>query len=97
MPYRGHMSEQFHEAAADEPTTGGSSGETIGASTPQQPEGLERDPSDWVTGDEPMTAAQRSYLDTLAKESGEQLPADMTKAQASENIDRLQSKSPRVD
>lgn len=69
----------------------------IGASTPQQPEGLERDPSDWVTGDEPMTAAQRSYLDTLAKESGEQLPADLTKAQASEHIDRLQGKSPRVE
>lgn len=50
-----------------------------------------------MTGDEPMTAAQRSYLDTLAKESGEQLPADLTKAQASEHIDRLQGKSPRVD
>lgn len=72
-------------------------GETIGANTPQHQEGLERDPSDWVTGDEPMTPAQRSYLDTLAKESGEQLPADLTKAQASEHIDRLQGKSPRVD
>ncbi|WP_307864613.1 DUF3072 domain-containing protein [Allobranchiibius sp. CTAmp26] len=69
----------------------------MGASTPQHQEGLEKDPSDWVTGDEPMTGAQRSYLDTLAKESGEQLPADLTKAQASEHIDRLQGKSPRVD
>jgi hypothetical protein len=25
---------------------------------------LEKDPSDWVTGDEPATGAQRSYLET---------------------------------
>ena len=82
------------DASADAASGGG---ETIGASTPQHQEGLEKDPSDWVTGDEPMTGAQRSYLDTLAKESGEQLPADLTKAQASEHIDRLQGKSPRVN
>ena len=51
----------------------------------------QKDPDDWVTGDEPMTGAQRSYLDTLARESGEELPADLTKAQASEHIDRLRS------
>ncbi|WP_291314959.1 DUF3072 domain-containing protein [Corynebacterium sp. UBA2622] len=50
---------------------------------------LEKDPSDWVSGDEPMTEAQKSYLDTLAKQAGEQLPANLTKAQASEHIDRL--------
>ena len=49
-----------------------------------------KDPSDWVTGDEPMTAAQRSYLDTLAREAGEEVPADLTKAQASAEIERLQ-------
>lgn len=86
------MSEQPQEPTSAEST----SEETIGASTPEKPEGLEKDPNDWVTGDEPMTGAQRSYLDTLAKESGEQLPADLTKAQASEHIDRLQTKSPRV-
>lgn len=85
------------EQNPDDTSTAPAPEETIGASTPQQPEGLEKDPNDWVTGDEPMTGAQRSYLDTLAKESGEQLPADLTKAQASEHIDRLQSKSPRVD
>ena len=26
---------------------------------------MEKDPADWVTGDEPMTGAQRSYLTTL--------------------------------
>ena len=55
----------------------------------------EKDPSDWVTGDEPMTAPQRSYLDTLAREAGEELPADLTKAEASEQIDRLQSATGR--
>jgi Protein of unknown function (DUF3072) len=29
---------------------------------------LEKDPSDWVSGDDPMTTAQRSYLDTLARQ-----------------------------
>ncbi len=51
----------------------------------------------WATGDEPMTGPQRSYLETLARESGEQVPDDLTKAQASELIDRLQNKSPRLD
>ena len=55
-----------------------------------------KDPEEWVTGDEPMTGAQRSYLDTLAREAGEELPADLTKAEASEHIDRLQSKSDRA-
>lgn len=57
----------------------------------------EKDPADWVTGDEPMTGAQHSYLDTLAREAGENLPADLTKAEASEQIDRLQEASERVD
>ena len=35
-----------------------------------------KDPEEWVTGDEPMTGAQRSYLDTLAREAGEKLSAD---------------------
>jgi len=30
-----------------------------------------KDPENWVTGDEPMTGAQRSYLHTLAEEAGE--------------------------
>lgn len=55
----------------------------------------EKDPATWVTGDEPMTGPQRSYLDTLAREAGEQVPADLTKAQASEEIDRLQEKTGR--
>jgi hypothetical protein len=66
--------------------------EMLGSSTPQTNDQLDKDPSDWVTGEEPMTASQRSYLDTLASQAGEQLPADLTKAEASEHIDRLQGK-----
>ncbi len=57
----------------------------------------EKDPEDWVTGDEPMTGPQRSYLHTLAREAGEEVPDDLTKAQASELIDRLRNKSGRVE
>jgi len=49
----------------------------------------------WVTGDEPATGPQRSYLSTLAREAGEKVPDDLTKAQASELIDRLQDRTGR--
>ena len=55
----------------------------------------EKAPDAWVTGDEPMTGAQRSYLDTLARDAGETLSADLTKAQASEEIERLQDATGR--
>lgn len=58
-------------------------------------ENAEKDPTDWVTGDEPMTGPQRSYLSTLAQEAGRELPADLTKAQASEMIDELQQQTGR--
>jgi hypothetical protein len=58
-------------------------------------ENPEKDASDWVTGDEPMTGPQRSYLSTLAQEAGEELPDNLTKAQASEAIDRLQKQTGR--
>jgi hypothetical protein len=53
-------------------------------------ENAEKDTDDWVTGDEPMTGPQRSYLSTLAQEAGRDVPDDLTKAQASELIDELQ-------
>lgn len=58
-------------------------------------ENAEKDRADWVTGDEPMTGPQRSYLNTLAQEAGEELPENMTKAEASEAIDRLQQQTGR--
>jgi hypothetical protein len=45
---------------------------------------------EWVTGDEPMTGPQHSYLQTLAREAHRDLPENLTKAQASELIDELQ-------
>ncbi len=56
----------------------------------------EKDPDDWTTGDEPMTAAQKSYLQTLAQEAGEQAPDDtLSKADASKRIDELQARTGR--
>ena len=55
-----------------------------------------KDPDDWATGDEPATAAQMSYLTTLARDSGRDIPQDVTKAEASRLIDELQQASPRV-
>jgi hypothetical protein len=50
----------------------------------------------WLTGDEPMTGPQQSYLSTLAQEAGEPLPPDdLSKAEASERIDELQERTDR--
>ena len=54
-----------------------------------------KDPDDWVTGDEPMTGPQESYLGTLAQEAGEDVPDDLTKADASKLIDELQDRTGR--
>lgn len=50
----------------------------------------ERPTEEWVTGDEPMTGPQQSYLQTLAREAGEEPKPELTKAEASEEIERLQ-------
>jgi len=57
----------------------------------------EKDPEDWVTGDEPMTGAQASYLKTLCEETGEDFEPNLTKAEASKRIDALKSRSPRLN
>lgn len=56
---------------------------------------MKKDPDRWVTGDQPMTGAQRSYLHTLAEEAKEEIPEDLTKAEASKKIDELQDKTGR--
>ena len=56
---------------------------------------MEKDPEDWVTGDEPMTGAQRSYLKTLSEEAKEDFDGELTKAEASRRIDELQEKTGR--
>ena len=57
----------------------------------------EKPTDEWVTGDEPMTGPQESYLHTLAREAGADVPDNLTKAQASEMIERLQADTGRGD
>lgn len=56
---------------------------------------MEKDPSDWVTGDEEMTGAQRSYLKTLSEEAKVEFDDTLTKADASKRIDELQAMTGR--
>ena len=54
-----------------------------------------KNPDNWTTGDEEMTGAQRSYLNTLSQEAGEEVNEDLSKAEASKKIDELQHKTGR--
>lgn len=62
--------------------------------TTQTP-GAEKDPEEWVTGDESMTAPQASYLKTLSHEAGVEFDEGLTKAEASKRIDELQQQTGR--
>jgi len=59
------------------------------------PTNTQKDPDEWVTGNESMTGAQASYLNTLAQEAGESVDESMTKAEASKKIDELQDRTGR--
>jgi hypothetical protein len=61
----------------------------------EAPNETQRDPDEWVTGDESMTGAQASYLRTLAEEAGEPVDETLTKAEASKRIDELQARTGR--
>ena len=70
--------------------------ETANENPKTEPVGnAEKDPDNWVTGDEAMTGAQASYLKTLCEEAGEEFDPNTTKADASKKIDALQSKTGR--
>ena len=56
---------------------------------------MSKNPDEWITGDEPMTGAQRSYLKTLSEEAHEPFDENLTKAEASKRIDELQRKTGR--
>jgi hypothetical protein len=60
---------------------------------PSPPNNMEKEPDDWVSGDEPMTGAQASYLKTLSEEAGDPDAYDenLTKAEASKRIDALKA------
>lgn len=55
----------------------------------------QKDPATWTTGEEPMTGAQKSYLQTLCEEAGEEMDDSLSKAEASRRIDALQDKTGR--
>ena len=60
---------------------------------PEPGSNTEKPPEQWVSGDEPMTGAQASYLTTLCEEAKVEPPRGrLTKAQASKMIDELKAK-----
>jgi hypothetical protein len=65
------------------------------AQTTSDASNREKDPKDWVTGDETMTGAQASYLKTLCEEAGEEFDPNLSKAEAPRRIDELQKKTGR--
>jgi hypothetical protein len=67
-----------------------------GSPDPAEYSNTSKHPADWVTGDEPMTGAQASYLRTLCEETGERFDPSLTKAGASEMIDQLKERTPRL-
>ena len=56
-----------------------------------------KDPDEWVTGHEPMTGAQTSYLKTLSEEAHDPdaFDLDLEKAEASKRIDQLKNETGR--
>ncbi len=58
-------------------------------------ESAEKPVQQWATGGEPATGPQLSYLTTLAREAGREVPENLSKADASVLIDELQQKSGR--
>ena len=61
--------------------------------TPDSDNGAIKDPTEWTTGDEPMTGAQDFSLHTLARKAGEEVEEGLTKAEASMKIDELRDKA----
>ena len=54
----------------------------------------EKAPEQWVSGDDPMTGAQASYIATLSEEAHQKLPREnLSKAEASKLIDKLKHKA----
>lgn len=56
-----------------------------------------KDPDEWVSGSEPMTGAQASYLKTLSEEAHQPdlYDPNLDKAEASKRIDQLRGKTGR--
>ena len=54
-----------------------------------------KDPDEWISGDDPMTGAQASYLNTLCEQAGmpELFNDDLTKSEASKLIDEMRQQA----
>ncbi|UWU75393.1 DUF3072 domain-containing protein [Bradyrhizobium huanghuaihaiense] len=64
-------------------------------STKETAANIKKDPDDWVSGDEPMTDAQASYLQTLSEQAHQPFTVgkDLTKAQASKLIEEMRKRA----
>ncbi|SEG63826.1 DUF3072 domain-containing protein [Bosea lathyri] len=60
---------------------------------PHPADNTEKPPENWVSGDDPMTGAQTSYLKTLSEQAKqpEQFDNALSKAEASMRIDALKA------
>jgi hypothetical protein len=67
----------------------------MSSATSQPPDNTRKDPDDWVSGDDPMTGAQASYLKTLCEQAGkpELFDEGLTKAEASRLIDEMREEA----
>ena len=65
---------------------------------PDPASNTEKDPDQWVSGDEPMTGAKASYLKTLSEQADDPDAFDtsLTKAEASKRIDALKARTSRT-
>jgi hypothetical protein len=61
----------------------------------QPTDNAQKDPDQWVSGDDPITGAQASYLKTLCEQAGEReaFKDGLTKAEASKLIDQMRQKA----
>ena len=66
-------------------------------STKETAANIQKNPDDWVSGNEPMTDAQASYLQTLSEQARQPFTVgkDLTKAEASKLIDERRRASSR--
>ncbi|TPJ40350.1 DUF3072 domain-containing protein [Mesorhizobium sp. B2-5-4] len=55
---------------------------------------IDKDPDEWVSGDDPMTPSQASYLKTLSEQADDAASFEqgLSKAEASKRIDALRAK-----
>lgn len=88
-----------HTEAADAQVDAANPKQSVASRDPDSdngpPSNTVKDPDNWTTGDESMTGAQASYLQTLSEEAGEPFDPSLSKAAASKRIDALQSKTGR--